>query len=82
MAVLAAPYLVLGWVPVILLALAGTSLPIEYALILIMTAIINSAIPAGDVLGIVLLVTQIPASACVKNKGWKSYWIPGTQCGA
>ena len=25
-------------------------------------------------LGFFLMLSQVPASACVKNKGWKSYW--------
>jgi len=80
LAILAAPYLLLAWLPVIILALIGTSGPIEYALILTMVALVNCVLPSGDVLGILLLVSQIPASACVKNKGWKSYWIQGVPC--
>ena len=80
LAILAAPYLLLAWLPVIILALIGTSGPIEYALILTLVALVNCVLPSGDVLGILLLVSQIPASACVKNKGWKSYWIQGAPC--
>lgn len=79
LAILATPYLLLTWLPVIILALIGTSAPIEYALILAMVALVNGVIASGDVLGILLLVSQIPASACVKNKGWKSYWIQGSE---
>lgn len=81
LAILAAPYLLLAWSPVIVLALIGNSGPIDYALILAMVALVNCVLPSGDVLGILLLVSQIPVSACVKNKGWKSYWIQGSPCG-
>lgn len=81
LSILAAPYLVLAWSPVILIALLGTSVPIEYAVILVLVAVVNCALPAGDVLGIFLLVSQVPPSACVKNKSWKSYWKQGVPCG-
>jgi hypothetical protein len=74
LSILAAPYLVLAWLPVIILALIGTSVPIEYVEILLFMALINSALPAGDVIGFFLLASQVPSSARVKNKGWKSYW--------
>lgn len=80
LAILASPYLVLAWIPVIILALIGTSIPIEYVEILVLMALVNSVLPAGDVLGFFLMVSQIPSSACVKNKGWKSYWKQGTLC--
>jgi hypothetical protein len=55
LAMLAAPYLLLAWLPVIILALIGTSGPIEYVLILAMVALVNGVFPAGDVTGILLL---------------------------
>ncbi|MEJ2600852.1 MAG: DUF3267 domain-containing protein [Anaerolineales bacterium] len=80
LSILAAPYLVLAWLPVIILALIDISVPIAYVEILVQAALINSALPAGDVLGFFLMVSQVPSSACVKNKGWKSYWKPGDPC--
>jgi hypothetical protein len=74
LSILAAPYLVLAWPPVIILALISTSVAIVYVEILVMVALVNSVLPAGDILGFFLLVSQVPSSACVKNKGWKSYW--------
>jgi hypothetical protein len=58
----------------IILALIDTSVPIKYVEILVMVALVNSVLPAGDILGFFLMASQAPASACVKNKGWKSYW--------
>lgn len=80
LSILAAPYLLLAWPPVIILALIGASVPIEYVQILVLVALVNSVLPSGDVLGFFLVVSQVPASACVKNKGWKSYWKQGAQC--
>ncbi len=80
LSILAAPYLVLAWSPVIILALISISVPIVYVEILVMLALVNSVLPAWDVLGFFLLVSQVPSSACVKNKGWKSYWKLGVPC--
>jgi hypothetical protein len=80
LSILAAPYLVLAWLPVIVIAIFGTSVPIEYVVILVLVALVNCALPAGDILGIFLLVSQVPSSACEKNKGWKSYWKQGIPC--
>ena len=80
LSILAAPYLVLAWPPVIILALIGISVPIVYVEILVMVALVNSVLPAGDVLGFFLMVSQVPSSACVKNKGWKSFWKLGDPC--
>jgi hypothetical protein len=74
LSILAAPYLVLCWVPVIILALLSNSIPIVYVEILVLIALVNSIFPAGDIIGFIVLVSQIPSSACVKNKGYKSYW--------
>jgi hypothetical protein len=80
LSILAAPYLVLAWPPVIILGFIGIPGPIEYVEMLALVALVNSVLPAGDVLGFFLMVSQVPSSACVKNKGWKSYWKLGDQC--
>ena len=80
LSILAAPYLVLVWLPLIILAAINTSIPIVYAEILVLVALTNSALPAGDATGFFLVASQIPSSACVKNKGWKSYWKRLTSC--
>jgi len=80
LSILAAPYLILAWFPVIILAAIDTSVPIEYVEFLVMAALTNSVLPAGDVMGFLLLASQVPSSACVKNKGWKSYWKEMASC--
>jgi hypothetical protein len=39
-------------------------------------AIVNAAGASGDIVGMILLASQIPADAIVRNKGWRSYWRP------
>ena len=80
LSILAAPYLVLAWLPVLILAVIDTSIPIVYVEILVMMALTNSVLPAGDATGFLLLTIQVPSSACVKNKGWKSYWKKMASC--
>jgi hypothetical protein len=80
LSILAVPYLVLAWSPVIILALLSSSVPIEYVVILVLVALVNSVLGAGDVFGFCLMVSQVPASACVKNKGWKLYWKQAVPC--
>lgn len=80
LSILAAPYLMLVWLPVLILAAIDTSIPIVYVEILVIAALINSVLPAGDAIGFLLLASQVPSSACVKNKGWKSYWKKMASC--
>jgi len=34
----------------------------------------NALLACGDVLGVALLLFQIPANATVRNQGWRTYW--------
>ena len=34
----------------------------------------NALLACGDVLGLALLLFQIPANATVRNQGWRTYW--------
>jgi hypothetical protein len=81
LSILAAPYLVLAWLPLIILAVINSSVPVVYVEILVMAALTNSVLPAGDAVGFFLMASQVPPSACVKNKGWKSYWKRMKSCG-
>jgi hypothetical protein len=51
----------LGWRPEIMLSLAWLSL-------------VNSLGAAGDFIGFWLVLSQIPHTAIVRNKGWRTYW--------
>ncbi|HEY9077566.1 MAG TPA: DUF3267 domain-containing protein [Anaerolineaceae bacterium] len=46
----------------------------EVAGILSLTAVINAAAASGDLIGIFLILVQIPANAVVRNQGWRTYW--------
>jgi hypothetical protein len=81
LSILVAPYLLLAWPPVILLGLVGHSIPVGFVPVLVSIALVNSVLPSGDVLGFFLMLSQVPSSACIKNKGWKSYWKHGGRCG-
>ena len=37
-------------------------------------SLINAALAAGDAVGVLLVATQIPREAMVRNKGWRSYY--------
>jgi hypothetical protein len=75
LAILAAPFLALAILPILALSLLGPNVPVDYPRYLAMMALMNSVLAAGDALGFILIISQIPASARVRNQGWKSYWI-------
>lgn len=65
----------------IIFAVADPSNPVVYVEILVMAAVTNSVLPAGDGIGFLLLAAvQVPSSACVKNKRGKSYWKKMASC--
>jgi len=67
--VLIAPTLVLTVLPLLLLAAFRLDVPFLAAM-----AFANALGAAGDLLGIGILLSQIPRGALVRNKGWRSYW--------
>ncbi len=77
LAVFAMPFLILSMLPVTIIALIGSSVPTTLSRYLIFVALVNSVLSSGDALGFALILGQIPRSAVVKNKGWKSYWKQG-----
>ncbi len=75
--IFAMPYIVLSLLPIPLIAVAvvlGWSL--VAALVLAFLSLLAAAIACGDLVGFLLIVFQIPGSAIVRNKGWKTYWKP------
>lgn len=75
--VFATPFIVLTLIPLGLTILLGHYLPQNAVLSLALLALLNGAASAGDILGIGLIACQVPSSALVRNKGWKSYWKYG-----
>jgi hypothetical protein len=71
------PYLVLSLLPVVaiplLRAIGAGPVPL---LALAFLAFIGAAVAAGDVVGAILVLTQVPADAVVRNQGWRTYWRP------
>ncbi len=75
--ILAMPFLILSMLPVTIIALIGSSVPTTLPRYLVFVALVNSVLSSGDALGFALILSQIPRSAVVRNKGWKSYWKQG-----
>lgn len=68
------PFLVLTLIPVGVILLFGRSMPHNLTLILAFLAVLNGTAASGDVLGFILIAAQVPQTALVRNKGWKTYW--------
>lgn len=76
--IFAMPYIVLSLLPIPLLAVAGIlGWTPDTALTLAYLSLIGGVLACGDVVGFWLVIIQIPGSAIVRNKGWKTYWRPG-----
>lgn len=65
----AMPFLVLSILPILLLRLLGWP-----SLELVALSVVNGAAASGDILGLLLIGFQVPASAKVRNRGWRTYW--------
>lgn len=63
------PYIVLGALPTILIAIIP-----ELMQSLFWFSLIGSVLASGDFVGAGLILFQIPRSGIVRNKGWKTYW--------
>lgn len=72
-----APYLVLGLLPLGLLALLGNALGSPSAVIILaVVSLLGSLFACGDIVGVIFLLFQTPGTALVRNKGWQTYWKP------
>lgn len=74
LAILALPFLILSMLPVIIVGFAGPSTSTRILGYLVIVALVNSLLASGDAVGFGLILSQIPSSAVVRNKGWKSFW--------
>jgi len=75
--VYAAPFVVLTLVLMPVLAwLHSMDLAHPLLSVLWFISLINGVLCAGDVIGFLLLLWQVPRRALVKNQGWKTYWKP------
>lgn len=71
--ILAALTLALTVLPLLLCVIFDRNAPMVVAV-----ACANGIGAAGDILGIGIVLTQIPRGAIVRNKGWRSYWKAGS----
>jgi hypothetical protein len=73
--VLAMPYIVLGLIPIPIIAVSQvfglTAFPV---VALAYLSLIGAALACGDAVGFWVILSQIPSSSIVRNKGWKTYW--------
>jgi len=65
------PFIVLGVLPTILIMMFP-----ELKQSLFWLSLFGTVLACGDLVGVGLLIFQIPHSAIVRNKGWKTYWRP------
>jgi hypothetical protein len=75
---LAMPFIVLGLVPIPIIAVSQIiGLTALMVVALAYLALIGSVLACGDAVGFSVIISQIPRSAIVRNKGWKTYWKLG-----
>jgi hypothetical protein len=67
------PFIVISVLP--LIAAAVFDIPSTWAAGI---SILNAMLACGDLLGASMIARQVPASAVVRNHGWRSYWRPLT----
>jgi hypothetical protein len=68
------PILVLSLFPLALVLLFHQLLPQGVVICLAALSAFNGVAASGDVLGVILIATQVPRTAKVRNKGWETYW--------
>jgi hypothetical protein len=74
LAILIAPIALLTVLPLLLCVLFEWNTPTVVA-----AACANGIGAAGDILGIAIVLRQIPRGSIVRNKGWRSYWKTGSE---
>ncbi|MFO0898325.1 MAG: DUF3267 domain-containing protein [Pirellulales bacterium] len=74
LAVLVMPLLVITGLPLLLAALGW--LPAWSTPVLASFSIWNALFACGDMVGLLLILAQIPRRAIVQNQGWRTYWKP------
>lgn len=68
-AILIAPFIVLSILPLIVSALTGWMHPLP-----VTGSVVNAFLACGDLLGVLLIVWQIPRDAMIQNQAWRTYW--------
>ena len=73
------PLLVLSLLPLGIVLLFHRLLPQGIRICLAALAAFNGVAASGDILGVILIATQVPRTAMVRNKGWKTFWKIGPE---
>jgi hypothetical protein len=68
-AILIAPFVVLSVLPLIVCALTGVAYPLP-----VTGSIVNAFLACGGLLGVLLLLWQVPSDATIQNQSWRTYW--------
>ena len=68
-AILIAPFMVLSILPLIGCALIG-----KVHVLPVTGSMMNAFLACGDLLGVMLLLWQVPRSATIQNQSWRTYW--------
>jgi hypothetical protein len=73
--VLAMPYIVLGLVPIPVIAVSQILGLTSFTVVaLAYLSLIGSVLACGDAVAFWVIISQIPSAATARNKGWKIYW--------
>jgi hypothetical protein len=73
LAIFVMPVLALTFVPLALWAILCPAAP-TVGWLLAWCGIWNALFSCGDLVGMVLVLAQVPGGATVRNQGWKTYW--------
>jgi hypothetical protein len=65
------PLLVISFLPLLVAAIVHAEAQWEW---LAFASFLNTLASGGDLLGIVIILWQVPAGATVRNRGWRTYW--------
>jgi len=68
------PILVLSLLPLGIVLLFHPFLSQSVLICLAALSAFNGVAASGDILGVILIATQVPRAAMVRNKGWETYW--------
>lgn len=62
------PLVLLSVVPMLVMTVTGPSLLVGLLVLL------NAMGAAGDVIGFILITSQVPAGSTIRNQGWRTFW--------
>ncbi len=66
-----APFLVLSVAPLLVAAMGG-----PHWTLLTLVSVVNALMCGGDAIIVVMILSQVPLNATLRNKGWDTWWRP------